>query len=346
MKRKITAWVVLWAAAVLAAGPAHGAAPDQTSLQSQAESAYLQGLIALDSRIVRPSQEAFGSKAVANSIRLKAMRREAVEIGAQGALYFVAKQVNGSLKKYAEALSAAFDFHSLLITDSSGRSIMPPVITEASGEAVISDNGQRMRVAAKNYRIARPAHFVLAAPTWRDYLSLAFDRPTAPDEFLRPENEAEDALWAEWIKEGWRMGMRQGRQIATNKLRLLVRDMRGVIRYHLLRLKGYVAEPVVDADYYSVTGGGDQMAIEDVILTIQQPAALNPNSSKWSPIPQLPDVGYLGLESLDQHQDPKTLWDTMPTKQNTHIRGLPAHAPPTGQSRTRSQISPVTGETP
>jgi len=231
------------------------------------------------------------------NLRERVLRTSALSIGAQAGLYRETQRMQLVIDQYDAEMARIYNFRPLMIKDQNGRLIKPAVITEVNGEKSRNQNGQVLRVASKMFRIIRPPEFVLTPPYWREYLDLNFPKPVPPREALLPQNDTEQAIWKTNIAKGWKLGIEQAYQISEVRLAQLARDYIGMVRYHQLRDRRIVSEPVVDESYYPVSGGGDQLVIQDTILTIKATSRLEVGSDGWRPIPQLPDVEYLNIFS-------------------------------------------------
>lgn len=229
-----------------------------------------------------------------NNIRISGIRDAAIAIGSQAGAHYEALRFNHFLVENEQSLNSIFDFAPLLIEDDGARLIQPAVVGERQSFARVGDGGQTMRLAAHHYRIEQPAQFVLRSPTWRDYLYYTAPQPEQVDARVKPRTKLERQQFEKFAKLGWDAGVEQARLEIDNRLARLSRDYVGIIRYHLLNIKGYLQDAEVEKDFFPVTGGGDEMVVEDVVLTIKTPSFLDAATQNWRPIPQLPNFDYLG----------------------------------------------------
>lgn len=219
-----------------------------------------------------------GGAAKMNYIRMEAVRDTAMSLAARTALAWRGEQVNRMLVSQTEHLNAVFNFQGLVMNDS----ILPPVLLE-SRNAVSIDSPQNIRVADRTYQIIKQAHFVSAAPTWRDYLIMDESRPEQPDVSLLPATDEEKAAWQQGIINGWEEGMKQANQIYDDNLARLKRDYQGMVRYRMLLAQNMVSSPQVAHRDLGITGGGESLAVNDRILTIKALPSLRSNSETWKP---------------------------------------------------------------
>ncbi len=214
-----------------------------------------------------------------NTIRLEAIRDTARSLGARSGLAFRAEEINESLFEEAPQLDRVFHFHALLLEDN----ILPPVLIE-SRDSLTQSSPNTLRVADRNYKIIKQARFVTLAPTWRDYLIMDDTRPPLPDKTLWPKTEEEREIWAEYVRLGWFEGIAQADHIYTENLARLKRDYQGMIRYRMLLAQNMVSAPQVAHRELGVTGGGEELAVNDRLLTIEALPALRADSKTWEPV--------------------------------------------------------------
>lgn len=213
-----------------------------------------------------------------NSIRLAAVQDTARSLGARSGLAYRGEEINKSLYQENDQLDAIFNFHALLLDDN----ILPPVLVEGRDSLTVS-TPNLLRVADRNYRIIKQARFVTLAPTWRDYLIMDETRPPLPDRSLWPKTDEEREVWAEYVEKGWFEGIHQADHIYTENLARLKRDYEGMVRYRMLLAQKMVSAPQVAHRELGVTGGGEELAINDRTLTIEALPALRADSKTWEP---------------------------------------------------------------
>lgn len=148
--------------------------------------------------------------------RVQALRAAAVAVGVSAGRARVAYKVNAVLEAEGDALSRGYDFNDLVLHGAGGALVMPPVVV-ASG---IEGGGTR-------YEIVVPTGFVGRVPSWRDYL---VQDAVVEDPGLRPEGDAEKAVWRQAVKEGWNQGVGQQLAKVEDDFRRLERDYSGMVR--------------------------------------------------------------------------------------------------------------------
>ncbi|WP_019025473.1 MULTISPECIES: type IV secretory system conjugative DNA transfer family protein [unclassified Thioalkalivibrio] len=227
-----------------------------------------------------------------SSLRMSAIESAARTAGIQGGLKWRTDQITEEVMSLEEVLDEVYEFDSLMIK-SRNHMIKPPVITDANSITRITDSGQTLRIASKTFRILSEPRFVTHPPDWRNYLILPVPEPRSVHRSLRPTSKSEHDAWVRGAEKGWAEGVAQAEEIFQLQVARLSRDLHGMITYHILRSHNMVTEPIVDQNYNPVSGGGDQMAISDRIMTIEVSPNLNPDQSSWEAVPRLPDIERL-----------------------------------------------------
>ena len=210
------------------------------------------------------------------SIRYGAIRDTALSLGARGGLAWRAKNINAVLDQYVASFDRIYNFERLMLENR----VLPPVLSEGRQTLEQADN-QTIRVADRAYVIDQQARFVTTSPTWRDYLWLPFEPPELPDQSLLPRNKSEAAIWARYIEEGWLAGIAQADTIAAQNLNRLTRDFNGMVRYRSLLAQNMVSAPFVAKMELGITGGADEMAINDRVLRITALPAFQADGQQW-----------------------------------------------------------------
>ena len=130
----------------------------------------------------------------------------------------------------------------------------------------------------------KQARFVTAPLHWRTYLWMNFTRPEPPDASLLPRNKEEAAIWRQNIKKGWTQGLSQAKRIFTENLARLKSDYLGMVLYKKLLAQQLVSEPFVAKTDLGITGGGDDLTINDQVLRITALPQLEANPHKWKAV--------------------------------------------------------------
>ncbi|MBA2654541.1 MAG: type IV secretory system conjugative DNA transfer family protein [Gammaproteobacteria bacterium] len=212
-------------------------------------------------------------------LRLKFLTETATLVGAQGGLAWRSEQINCVLRRQQTQLDNIYNFRALMLKDD----IKPPVLEEGRQE-LTQDSCEVIRAADQIYRLVRPPCFVTAPPNWREYIWMKFCQPEPPDVTLLPKNTDEGAVWNCYVNIGWQQGIEQANQIFAENLSRLKRDYSGMVLYRKLLAQNMVTPPYVSKTELGVTGNGDEIRINDRILTISSTSKLNPNPDTWKPV--------------------------------------------------------------
>lgn len=223
-----------------------------------------------------------------NQDRVRAMREAAIGVGAQHGYVTQMKVLKDYINTLESSMDATFDFTTLMRLSGdkiSGMYLLPAVIEEVKNAQVVSDDGSEFRSSGTVYRIKQKERLVMAAPNWREYLVWDLDADLSrPHDLLLPKTPDEQALWSQWVAEGWKAGVIQAEQEMVSRVRNLGSDFSGMVRYTRLVVLGKASEAHVKAQHRSVVGGGDLMRESDSIYRLTSPASLNPDSKDWKPI--------------------------------------------------------------
>lgn len=212
-------------------------------------------------------------------IRLQALREGATTLGARGALAWRAEHINAALKQENTDLDHIFDFNQLLLN----QNVLPPVLVESNSNLTL-DSNDALRTANKTYEIVAKARLVTASPTWRTYLWMSFSKPDVPSKSLLPTTDAEAYVWDEYLKRGWKEGLKQANDIFSANLSRLKRDYLGMVLYRKLLEQGMISSPVVATAKLGITGDKNRMRINDAITRITSHSVLELDSKQWKPI--------------------------------------------------------------
>lgn len=218
-----------------------------------------------------------------NPMRLEGLRQAAMTVGAQGALAKRSEELNALFVRQAGNLDQIFNFNLMMLS----HNVLPPVLTEGDNTLNLQDPNT-IRIADRTYSIVSQAHFVTAPPTWRDYLSMNYKKPDVPDKTLLPKNEAEVIEWKKYVQKGWEEGLRQANNIFADNLNRLQRDYTGMALYKALYNQKMISAPFVAKADLGITGGGNDLTINDSVLRITAVPQLNTQSKTWTPAVQQP----------------------------------------------------------
>lgn len=211
-----------------------------------------------------------------SGLRYHALRDAALSVGARSGLAWRAEQIREKISLHEKNLDHIFNFRGLVLDDN----VVPPVLIEGRMPLEVAST-DTLRIADRHYLIIKQAHFASNPPTWRDYLKMEFSEPDLPDRSLLPRDETEKNVWDRYVQEGWRAGIVQANTIFLEQLGRLKRDYQGMVRYHTLLAQNIVSKPFVGRTELGITGGSEEMAVNDRVLRITAKPSLNQDTKSW-----------------------------------------------------------------
>lgn len=229
------------------------------------------------SEILSGNVSSWSSDSQMDSGRLQMIQVAAASLGSQAGMAARTREIQAALLNRARDYDRVFDFSRLMLEPG----FMPPVITEGR-DAYHQPNDYEARASDRIYKIERPARLVSAPPTWRTYLLSPSTPAVRPDSSVLPKTKEEKSAWDAWAQRGWDEGARLADQNFEANLARLRQDFEGMLRFKMLYEQGLVTKPNLARSTLGVTGGGDEMAINDRIIRVTNPAALDANTDNWS----------------------------------------------------------------
>lgn len=205
-----------------------------------------------------------------------AIREIGLAYGIRAGLAWGSRDIAQALDVHAERLDRVFAFQPLMMPGN----VVPPVLTHTT-QTYDERSTEHVVLADAVYRIERPARFSSTPPNWRDYLLRTPGFNSTDIGGWVPRNSAERQHWERAVKEGWSQGIDQSQEIFEANLSRLTRDLAGMILYRQLYARNMVTEPIVSRSDLGVTGGGNEMNVNEVILHIRERSALQSNPAQW-----------------------------------------------------------------
>ncbi|MHB8565363.1 MAG: type IV secretory system conjugative DNA transfer family protein [Acidiferrobacteraceae bacterium] len=187
------------------------------------------------------------------NIRLRAVRDQAMTLGAQGGLYWRSRQIDAYLTRHGAQLSAVFNFAPLVLHGS----VLLPSIARIAPDVRLSVDRRSMTQVLATYRIEHGAHLVAVTPTWRTWLTMpqhAPDLRQVPVALL-PKNARERKDWHRWVAAGWNAGLGQADSEFKDRVRRLRARYLGMLRFLRLADAGVVSVPRVGEGRYGIQVG-------------------------------------------------------------------------------------------
>ena len=225
---------------------------------------------------------------------LEGLKNTAVSYGYQGGLYITMK---GILERLDSKLSEMplVDFRSVVVYQD-GFLLLPAKVTIQNGREIITETAARR--TAYIPRIERQPKFISVMPTWKDYFQIKLTQPQINRNSVLPQNDVEQQIWREKIKEGWEKGIEQAYINYEKRLARLKDDLNGYITYHVLREHNIITAPSFSSNYYALTGGGTSINIDDVMVEVEVNPSFVTNRDAWESISRIPSFLDLVREPI------------------------------------------------
>ena len=221
------------------------------------------------------------------SLRERALRETALQVGSQAALVQKTRAQNAEVEAHAKWLDEIYRFDQLL---SEKGLVLPPIVIEARRHA--ETDGVRLAQIEQSYKMIETAQVVSAPPTWRDYLiAEAYPPPPQPEGALLPQNAEEERLWAETIDRGWEQGEQQAWLAFRARVGELHRAFLGRVRYLVLLERGLVTAPAVRVARRGVKRDAHELLIGRTEVTLSRfPRFRGPDRKGKLPWKAMPEV--------------------------------------------------------
>ncbi len=212
--------------------------------------------------------------------RAETLHEAGISYGAAGGSAAYGFALNDMLRQHEAELDRAFDqrFRTLILSVSGGQTLIkPPVVSEAEMAMMMSEDGRVAHESNRIYRISREATLVSQPPSWRNYIVANWPDPKAPDDTVRPHNDAESRWWAQCVAEGWAKGWKQASEEYLSRLGRLQSDVEGMVRYRKLLSAGLVEKPRMAILQHAVATAehGNVARYGDTVTRITRDARLN-----------------------------------------------------------------------
>lgn len=230
-----------------------------------------------------------------DNIQINAMKRHATTLGIEGGMYEATALIKKHLEEKGSQLDAIFDF-SILMLEKDGYLILPAKIFETDSR--VKTDSTVIRASRASLKIVSQPVFVTAVPTWRDYFTYEVSIPKITPNTITPTSDKEREIWQKYVRQGWKEGEEKAYFVYEQRMKKLVRDYQGYLRYHMARERNMVSEPKIIRNDYSLTGNKNAIRLDETVLVIGGSSQFNTNRFDWVGIPQLPDLDDLLPETL------------------------------------------------
>lgn len=219
-------------------------------------------------------------KIISNSaipeVRYAGLRDTAMAYGAQAGLAYQNEINLSQVLKRSDYLDQIYNFGALMIDGV----IVPPVLIRAEN-AYDQSSPNTIRLIGESFNIEEQARFSYVAPDWRTYLVKNYVAPSK-SALMPPANDAEVALWKQFVQEGFEEGQRQANVILQENYARLNRDFNGMALALKLMIEEKITRPFVASNTTDVTGNPDEvMNVNDTVLRITANPRFNMEKKTW-----------------------------------------------------------------
>ncbi|GGG05110.1 hypothetical protein GCM10010995_23200 [Cysteiniphilum litorale] len=211
------------------------------------------------------------------TLRQKAVKEAALELGTQSGLYEGQNMINKYLDKLSAMLYQTYNFNGLLLNEH----ILPPVIETGYNKSSINTDNRKITLNGQIYHITKQAYFVSNVPTWRDYLITNFSRPEIPDRSVLPANAQEQKVWKLAIYYGWEKGVEQAIDIFKQNIHELSRDFNGMLMYYELINRNMITSPYVTTATKAILSDQRNLAIDNKEINLEIVPQFQDNPTRW-----------------------------------------------------------------
>lgn len=236
-------------------------------LPAQAESnaaAQLSSELASELARIKNLPGADASTSDVTNLRQNSLKEAAYTFGVQSGAAWRQQASFHFLETQQLSLNRIFDFSPLLLAGK----VVPPIILDGGSSFAVE--GTSARSVQRKYIIAEQPRMVSQAPNWREYLLVPFETITQPHKAILPKNSAEQKVWNAEIDRGFAEGVRHADYVFQLNLNRLVRDLRGIIRFHNLQRQNIVSMPRVTEGDMGIILDGNELSIGETVFRVNE----------------------------------------------------------------------------
>lgn len=212
------------------------------------------------------------------SLRVAAIRQEALRVGAQSGLAKRYEAITTYLDANDNRLNVVYNFAPFV----DGKILLPAVAKNQDTFVLDSEDGTAT-VVRSSYTISEEAKIISNPPTWRDFLYQTFEEPEEPHSSVLPQNPKEVKVWEESVEEGWLAGITMADEVFSDRLADLTKSLEERYRYQLLLNQGVVTAPIAGVDRRSITYDGRTLNVGETVYSVEQPVNYTA-SPEWRPV--------------------------------------------------------------
>lgn len=220
--------------------------------------------------------------------RYKAIEQIGVAVGAQHGYAARMKELEDDFLSISGSLDQMIDFRAVMLAAFEGEKelfLLPPVVTETKNMASLSEDAKTLRITGTTFAVSKPERLVLAPPTWREYLIATPDiQVKNPHPTMLPKDSKEKSIWVEAISRGWKAGSTQADFEMNDRIEQMGYDYLGMLRYMRLVNEGKISKPIIAKAHTDVSGGGDEMRLNDNTYRLTSESSLLSNIKYWKPM--------------------------------------------------------------
>lgn len=240
--------------------------------------------------------------------RHQAMREAALSVGAQNGYVSEMNKLRQEINGESATLDNFFAFKDLMRLATPGEKslyFLPAVIHESGEVTATASDNNRIEVSGQYFEIVKRERLVSSPPDWREYL--LYDTPvdvSKPVGALLPKTPEEQALWSDWVSEGWETGVLQANAEMSARVRNLGSDFVGMVKYLRLVEEGKVTPSYVASQYRGSINQGNSMHLNRRTFAITSGASFNGDSNQWTPLNLDPRGSYRTPDELKEINRP------------------------------------------
>ncbi|KDM89963.1 type IV secretory system conjugative DNA transfer family protein [Photobacterium galatheae] len=207
---------------------------------------------------------------------------EAVRYGAQVALRNTLMNFQSQINKESNSLASNYNFDHYMLHKNT---VIPPIINIRKDGITVSDD--KFSKFDFSYSITSQARFTDRIPNYRDYLTFQEYPVRDPSVFNIPITQNELTYWMNGIYDGWKRGDVQAKIEIDNAISKLKLDFLGMVRYHMLRKKNIVSEPVISKSTLGLSGDQKNIDIGIVNFVMDGAPVFELDIHNWTPLPMI-----------------------------------------------------------
>ncbi|WP_018984013.1 type IV secretory system conjugative DNA transfer family protein [Salinimonas chungwhensis] len=212
--------------------------------------------------------------------RLKKVTQAAFNWGVKEGQYYFNKINQNQLNNYDSKLQVLANFAQFIVD---GKLLLPKVVINERLFQRINDS--KVRTTGFSYSLFEPAKIITQPPTWRDYLSIALQKPSKPSALFLPRSKQEESVFRYEFERGWEYGREQASIIFDENYKRLERDLKLHFNFLDLAMTNVLRMPSLRSTDPTVVVSSDGKTLygNDVFYSIDQQSTFE-KLDKWKPV--------------------------------------------------------------